>query len=236
MKRCSGCNWEPFVDVASPTDRHTRETCPQRQNRYFAFYCPYCGYGFLEYKEREREHNAAATDKPGNCPVVGCHGFTFKNGRKCDHCRAAVTARIARNRAKVEVAKIVSESRYRLRQYMKPCKGCGCVMGKAYSSTSCYCTECATLQKKYGVRARTYGMSLRQVEKLVEHGECHICGASGDIEFHIDHDHETGAVRGLLCKHCNFGIGWFRDSPEHLAKAIQYLNRGSDYRAVDQES
>lgn len=41
----------------------------------------------------------------------------------------------------------------------------------------------------------------------------------------IDHDHETEIVRGILCFHCNTGLGHFRDNKEILTKAIAYLER-----------
>ena len=41
--------------------------------------------------------------------------------------------------------------------------------------------------------------------------------------FAVDHDHETGAVRGLLCNHCNRGIGLLGDSITNLENAIKYL-------------
>jgi hypothetical protein len=41
--------------------------------------------------------------------------------------------------------------------------------------------------------------------------------------MHIDHDHKTGLVRGLLCKHCNQGLGHFRDSTTFLHNAVGYL-------------
>ncbi len=39
----------------------------------------------------------------------------------------------------------------------------------------------------------------------------------------VDHDHETGKPRGLLCSQCNFGVGNFRNNPEWLDRAIHYL-------------
>lgn len=43
--------------------------------------------------------------------------------------------------------------------------------------------------------------------------------------FAVDHDHETGKIRGLLCFSCNIALGHFHDSPKILADAINYINR-----------
>lgn len=55
-------------------------------------------------------------------------------------------------------------------------------------------------------------------------GKCRICNAVpyNDI-LCVDHDHETGEVRGLLCSQCNTGLGMFRDNPELLTRARKYL-------------
>jgi hypothetical protein len=50
---------------------------------------------------------------------------------------------------------------------------------------------------------------------------CQICG--GYQRLSIDHDHNTGKVRGLLCSPCNIGLGGFKDNPHSLTKAIEYL-------------
>lgn len=55
---------------------------------------------------------------------------------------------------------------------------------------------------------------------------CAICRCTllGGKATHVDHDHYTGAVRGLLCSRCNRGLGFFCDDPRLLARAIAYLS------------
>lgn len=63
-------------------------------------------------------------------------------------------------------------------------------------------------------------------------GKCAICGiaeedAPGHGGLHLDHDHATNVVRGLLCTNCNAGLGQFKDDPRRLLSAIDYLQRAS---------
>ncbi|WP_229687322.1 endonuclease VII domain-containing protein [Micromonospora parathelypteridis] len=68
-------------------------------------------------------------------------------------------------------------------------------------------------------------------ELLAEQGGvCAICG--GADPQHLDHDHRTGWVRGILCFNCNGGLGQFRDSPMRLARAITYLRGTTWQRAL----
>jgi hypothetical protein len=57
-------------------------------------------------------------------------------------------------------------------------------------------------------------------------GLCGICSnpLNSISESHVDHDHSTGSVRGLLCRECNTGLGKFKDDTSLLFKAIAYLN------------
>lgn len=54
-------------------------------------------------------------------------------------------------------------------------------------------------------------------------GECEICYEEASL--FIDHCHETGNLRGLLCSPCNLSLGGFKDSVQLLEQAINYLNR-----------
>lgn len=80
-----------------------------------------------------------------------------------------------------------------------------------------------------------YGLTVEQYDAMLkaQGGRCAICGGTqGDADVRkaflsVDHCHVTGRVRGLLCESCNFGLGKFRDDPELLATAIDYLRRTS---------
>ena len=86
------------------------------------------------------------------------------------------------------------------------------------------------LQKKYGLSLDNYNELFIQ-----QGGKCAICGklqSEFNYPFHVDHDHLTGQVRGLLCAGCNTGLGQF----EKLHKEMQnYLakNRGSEYNTYN---
>lgn len=70
---------------------------------------------------------------------------------------------------------------------------------------------------------KMYGLTLEDYDQLLEAqgGEC-VCGAVED-PLHVDHDHGTGEVRGLLCGSCNRTLGMASDSPERLLALVEYL-------------
>ena len=75
---------------------------------------------------------------------------------------------------------------------------------------------------------RAYGIETGKYEEMFakQNGLCAICKQkSGEKYLSIDHNHETGEIRGLLCKKCNMGLGMFRDSVLILTEAIKYLNK-----------
>jgi hypothetical protein len=75
---------------------------------------------------------------------------------------------------------------------------------------------------------RTFGLTQADYDALLakQGGGCAICGKPpGKISLHVDHDHETSEVRGLLCVGCNNALGQFHDDPALLDRAIEYLGR-----------
>jgi hypothetical protein len=96
-----------------------------------------------------------------------------------------------------------------------------------------YCKPChnargrATLEKVGGSRTyhlkRRYGIAAAEADAMLatQGGVCAICKVAP--ARHVDHDHATGAVRALLCFNCNGGLGQFKDDPDVLRAAAEYV-------------
>ncbi|MGD9664619.1 MAG: endonuclease VII domain-containing protein [Novosphingobium sp.] len=75
---------------------------------------------------------------------------------------------------------------------------------------------------------RTYGINLAEYNAIIERqgGGCGICGVSQEnhrLRLAVDHCHETGKVRGVLCQQCNRALGVLGDNVSGLMKAVEYL-------------
>ena len=99
-----------------------------------------------------------------------------------------------------------------------------------------YCKECWNVrirrhkQIRYGgersfLLSRRYGISAAEADEFLRQqaGLCAICRAKP--AKHVDHCHESGIVRGLLCFGCNRGLGKAQDDPELLRRGLSYLER-----------
>jgi Recombination endonuclease VII len=95
------------------------------------------------------------------------------------------------------------------------CKPCHNVRGKASK-------ERAGGSRKYHLKRR-YGITVEEADLMLERqsGLCAICRTAPATQ--VDHDHETSAVRALLCFNCNGGLGQFRDDPAVLRAAADYV-------------
>ena len=85
---------------------------------------------------------------------------------------------------------------------------------------------------------RTYGITLDEADQLfAEQGHCcAICKTTdntsnkgkGTTSFSVDHCHDTGEVRGLLCDPCNLGLGQLGDTEEALERALDYIKQSKE--------
>jgi hypothetical protein len=84
-------------------------------------------------------------------------------------------------------------------------------------------------RERAGHLKRKYGMTIEQYDAMLEAqgGGCFICARPPreDISLHVDHDHSTGKVRGILCFRCNNALADFQEDVRLLAKAANYLDR-----------
>ena len=78
------------------------------------------------------------------------------------------------------------------------------------------CNVCRNFKVRHG-----FHLTREDRAKLGE-PKCAICGTNQRLR--VDHDHTTNTVRGWLCDNHNKALGLFRDNPEHMLKAIEYLN------------
>jgi hypothetical protein len=85
------------------------------------------------------------------------------------------------------------------------------------------CKDCTSARDRRDHLQRTYGLTEADVAAMLEEqgGVCAIC--RGAEPAHVDHDHATGAVRGMLCFRCNAALGQLGDDPEVLVRAARYL-------------
>jgi hypothetical protein len=99
---------------------------------------------------------------------------------------------------------------------------------KTKSGFDSWCRACRASYRNENCRGKFRSVisdeTLINIKKTTK--ECVICGNEGKLV--VDHDHKTGQVRGMLCNHCNRGLGHFRDDPTLLEFAAQYLYATAD--------
>lgn len=106
------------------------------------------------------------------------------------------------------------------------CRGCEVKVSMESRSRTSTPAEIAEKYRKWSLRAK-YGISLEDYEAMlkVQGNVCAMCKQPSKKTLAVDHDHETGKVRGLLCSDCNLLLGKFGDLETVLTAAIEYLRR-----------
>jgi hypothetical protein len=114
---------------------------------------------------------------------------------------------------------------------MSWCKDCTRSCAKAISSAkSGTPAERERIWRRHGILGATWVDFVSKFEQ--QDGKCAICEIAISLKCddvgvlaHLDHDHETGRIRGLLCRNCNRAVGLFGDDPVALERASAYLRR-----------
>lgn len=70
-------------------------------------------------------------------------------------------------------------------------------------------------------------MSIEEYEQKLkdQNGKCAICKQESEHRLNIDHSHETGKIRDLLCRNCNYALGHAKDDINILKEMINYLDK-----------
>lgn len=118
-----------------------------------------------------------------------------------------------------------NKDRSRKSGYAWHCKKCRKEYDQGYHSDNR--TERLENMRKVSY-ARRYKISIEQYDAMFEqqNNQCAICGDSAGYKgkrLAVDHNHETGEIRGLLCDRCNLVLGKVKDNPDLLAEMVAYL-------------
>lgn len=143
------------------------------------------------------------------------------------HCRACQAAEYRRKQ--MAAGKVVRPPDVPVGH--KFCRGCQQVLPltewpRRARSTDGYafrCRECIRAHDRDRALVAKYGLSAAEVEAMREAqgGVCAICRTAPAV--HVDHDHATGKVRGMLCFNCNAALGHLRDDPMLFRRGLRYL-------------
>lgn len=148
------------------------------------------------------------------------HGTTtgYTNfGCRCDECKAAISKYNKTHRKKLRATDLPGgDPRH------------GTLTG--YFNYRCRCDPCADVGVAYSREVKfkkRYGISSEEFESRFDSQsrKCAVCFKSEFEGAAVDHDHETGKIRGILCRPCNSAIGMLGDDIEGLERALAYLER-----------
>jgi len=164
--------------------------------------------------------------KVGKGPEGFSPSYWGKRGTWCRACHAAKARDEMPPRGQHEPRNCEQcGKRYVPRQLKSDAAFCSFVCGDRFRKESGQ-TRDRHLRRKYGITARDYDRLLAE-----QGGGCALCGVKPEeltagryrTYLHVDHDHETNDVRGLLCPEHNLLLGRFGDSVEMFRKVVEYL-------------
>jgi hypothetical protein len=179
----------------------------------------YCGYQCKYYlnslpKDVPEDSKLVHLNDKINYLTIVEEAFYFKQKGECNR-HKCVKVKCDCGKTKIYREDKVAKGSY---------KSCGCKWEKTGKRT--YRSRNQHLKDKYGITQKDYELILKSQKYM-----CAICKTKKPSKnynishFHVDHDHNTNKVRGLLCNNCNTGIGLLKDDINILSKAINYLKK-----------
>lgn len=136
------------------------------------------------------------TDAVDLCPACGASDWGSR--KRCKPCRAL------QEHARRTIGLVAEREKDRLRR-------------RAWRDANPAAESAASRRRRYGITADAFDTLLR-----AQGGVCRLCRREGPNC--VDHDHDNGRVRGILCSTCNAGLGHFRDDPRLMRAAARYLS------------
>lgn len=184
--------------------------------------CKYCG-------------DIAKSDKGGRPKTVcrACRGRWIESAPRCSfpecenprRSHELCTGHLSQQRRGLELSTL--RPRVRVIDGHKLCRTCGEVkpvaeFGKKQQYVTEHCRACRGIK----MRAETFGLEVDDVRHMLDRDNCECCDRPfrSTRDRHIDHDHRTDAVRGLICRDCNTALGCVDDDVDHLRALIRYLD------------
>jgi hypothetical protein len=144
-------------------------------------------------------------------PCPNCDGMRDIRSKQCWNCKRGWSGKTEKTCTKCLILKPLTE-------YHKRGEG-----------THSQCKDCQAIWFRNNRYLIKYGVTSAIVDALLKEQDyrCAICGTKDEGRgygyLHVDHNHATNEIRGMLCFDCNTGIGKFKDDPALLSKAIDYL-------------
>ena len=213
---------------------------PSRENvRVDKSICENCGNQI----RADRKYCSDCRPKSSSCLTCGTLftlGLRGKPGSYCQDCKS--------KRKSIKSIEIARVKRLTANPRLG-CKSCGVELKIGRRTRFEYCEICLPIvRQKYEFERRKrlkaedanfdrkrdlkkkYGMSLEEFEAILKSQgyACGVCWSQipqGKGLWHVDHDHRTGKIRGLLCHYCNLALGHFKDDERVMEEAIRYLSK-----------
>lgn len=178
----------------------------------------------------------AQTVYPFDCrdcgATVTCEEERYQSHRRCRPCGlAAKRQSMARTTARARGETIPKQPFGPAPStYPFPCRVCDRTIASFEEryGASLSCVECGRETRLRKRLRDSYGITLEEwlALRAASDGRCASCGEPPDAHgLVLDHDHETGALRGLICRACNWTLGYAGESPARMRAAADYLER-----------